>query len=153
MNDFQNVYQTLNDNFKTGLRQWQDAIQAWNGFVTDAGQTQIETLFALREQNVNLWAEANKRAGDLASRERKLAAETAELWQKQVKANADLATQLAQSTNETVQAFSAETGRAVQRQAQVAQSQVNELIHQAADAVAAVAETPVNGARSRVVKN
>ena len=77
MNDFQNIHQTMNENFKTGLRQWQDVMQAWNGFAIEAGQTGIDTLFALREQTTGLWTEANRRAQDLATREHKLVIETA----------------------------------------------------------------------------
>ncbi len=149
MNETQPMYQTMNESFRTGLKQWQDALQAWNGFVVEATQHQLDSAFALREHNGKLWAEANRRAGEIAGREHKLVIESAQLWQTQLKANADLATQLTRSMAEATRAFASETGRAMQAQAQVAQEQMNDIMQQATEVVQAAAETPANGTRTR----
>lgn len=152
MNETQTMFQTMNDTMKTGMKQWQDALQTWNGFMVEATQQQFDTAFALREQGGKLWAEANKRSGEMARREQKLVVETSELWRTQIQANADLATQLTRSMTEATRTFSSETGRAMQAQAQAAQEQMNDIMQQATEVVQAVAESPANGTRTRVNK-
>lgn len=150
MNETQTMFQTMNDNFKTGMKQWQDALQTWNGFVIEATRSQFDTAFAMREQGGKLWAEANKRSGELAGREQKLVIESTELWRTQLQANADLALQLTRSMGEATRSFATEAGRAMQAQAQATQEQMNDIMQQAAEVVQAAAETPANGTRTRV---
>jgi hypothetical protein len=150
MNETQTMFQTMNDTMKTGMKQWQDALQAWNGFVIEATQQQFDAAFAVREQSGKLWAEANKRSGEMAKREQKMVVETSDLWRAQIQANADLATQLTRSMTEASRAFSTETGRAMQAQAQAAQEQMSDIMQQATEVAQAAAESPANGTRTRV---
>lgn len=143
-----NTPNPMNDSYKAGLEQWQNAMQAWSQMLIETSQANLETWLKLREHAGALVEQGLSRSQTLYTREQEAFGRSADLWKGQVQAQMALGTQMWQALSEAGRSWTAEASRTMQAQAQAAQSQMTEMMSQASEL--AEAAGPANGARSRV---